>query len=280
MKLSRCFLLCACIAGSCTSDSAPETRVLGPVPELGVRRTTAPPRIDGRLGDRVWQQANGTGRFVETRFGGESALQASAKLLWDRDHLYVAVDVRDPLLVASHTERDSHLWEQDCVELMIDPDGDAKSYFEIQLSPRGVVFDTRFDQRRRPPPYGRVDWDARMRAAVDVRGTLDDEASDAGYSVELAIPWHAFSLRGAAVGAPQIGDRWRFNVYAIDLGRGQQRAAAWSPLGMGDFHVPSRFGILRFEGEAEPIKPRIAPSHSPKPDVEHRQRLESSGAGH
>lgn len=280
MKPSCAFVSLLCLAGSCTSDSDPETRTLAPIPELGVRRAAAPPRIDGRLTDRVWQEAKGTGPFVETRFGGKAALQAEAKLLWDRRHLYVAVDVRDELLRASHTEHDSHLWEQDCVELMIDPDGDAKNYFEIQVSPRGVVFDTRFDRRRRPAPYGRPEWDGRVRAAVDAKGTLDDDASDGGYSVEIAIPWHAFSLEGAPVRPPEIGDHWRINVYAIDLGRERQRAAAWSPLGMGDFHVPSRFGILRFEEEAAPPEPAIVPTESPGPSVEHRQRLESSGAGH
>ena len=270
--LGRALLLCSCLASSCTSGAESVTSALGPVPELAVTRTPTPPRIDGVLSDRVWNDANGTGPFVETRLGGTAALEANAKLLWDRHYLYVAVDVRDSLLRASYTERDSHLWEQDCVELMVDPDGDGKNYFEIQLSPRGVVFDTRYDQRRRPQPYGRLEWDARMHAAVDARGTLDDAAPDAGYSVEIAIPWHAFSLGRARTGPPEIGDRWRMNVYAIDL--------AWSPLGIGDFHVPSRFGILRFMGEAQEMKRTIVPTAPPKPTVEDRQRLESSGAGH
>ena len=49
---------------------------------------------------------------------------------------------------------DAHLWEQDAVELMIDPDGDGKNYFELQLSPTELVFDTRFDSRRQPQPFG------------------------------------------------------------------------------------------------------------------------------
>jgi hypothetical protein len=34
----------------------------------------------------------------------------------------------------------------------------------------------------------------------------------------------------------------------MDLTEDRQQAAAWSPLGIGDFHVPRRFGILAFEG--------------------------------
>jgi hypothetical protein len=160
----------------------------------------------------------------------------------------VGVDVKDALLRASHTERDDHLWEQDCVELMIDPDGDQRNYFEIQVSPRGVVFDTRYDTRRVPAPFGHVDWDSRIRVGVSPRGNLDDKEADAGYSVEMAIPWQAFSLDGKARVPPAIGDEWRANLYVMDLTGDRQQAAAWSHLGTGDFHVPQRFGILRFEG--------------------------------
>jgi hypothetical protein len=37
----------------------------------------------------------------------------------------------------------------------------------------------------------------------------------------------------------------------MDLIADRQQAAAWSPLGTRDFHVPRRFGILAFEGPPE-----------------------------
>ena len=172
--------------------------------------------------------------------------------------------MRDSLLRASDTERDSHLWEQDCVELMIDPDGDGKDYFEIQVSPRGVVFDTRYDRRRIPKPYGRVAWDSRARASAMARGSIDDAEADAGYTVEIAIPWQAFSPGSGSFEGPSPGDRWRLNLYVMDLGRDRQRAAAWSPLGIGDFHVPHRFGILRFEGTPEAMQGKNAPIEMPE----------------
>jgi len=162
----------------------------------------------------------------------------------------VGVDVNDAWLRASDRTRDAHLWKQDCVELMLDPDGDGKNYFEIQVSPRGVVFDTRYDARRVPKPFGHLDWDSQSRIGVSTRGAIDDREADAGYSVEIAIPWQAFSLDRKPVLPPAIGDEWRANLYVMDLGAKQQQAAGWSPPGIGDFHVPSRFGILAFEGPA------------------------------
>ncbi len=217
------------------------------VPRLAVVQTLRPPRLDGSLDDDVWSAARTSAPFVETRSGGVAPVAASAKLLWDRRYLYVGVDVSDALLRASDRDHDRHLWEQDCVELMIDPDGDGKNYFEIQVSPRGVVFDTRYDARRVPKPFGHVDWDSQARVGVSPRGKLDDLEADAGYTVEMAIPWQAFSPKDRRASPPTIGEKWRANLYVMDLTVDRQQAAAWSPLGIGDFHVPGRFGILSFD---------------------------------
>lgn len=220
----------------------------GSVPRLDVVKSNGPPTVDGWLEDSVWGFAKTTGPFVDTRTGGPSPFRASAKLLWDESYLYVGVEVHDALLRASHTKHDDPLWEQDCVELMIDSDGDARGYYEIHVSPRGVVFDSRFDARREPRPFGHVDWDSGVRVEVALRGRLDDSDSDGGYTVEMAIPWHAFSMGGEPASAPAIGDVWRGNLYVMDLGGARQQAAAWSPPRISDFHVPHRFGILAFEG--------------------------------
>jgi hypothetical protein len=250
-----------------SADAAPGAHT---VPKLRLVQTKRPPRLDGSLADPVWSFAKTTRAFVETRQGGVAPVHASAKLLWDPRYLYVGVEVNDGLLRASHTQHDDHLWEQDCVELMIDPDGDGKNYFEVQVSPRGVVFDTRYDSRRVPQPFGHTDWDSKLRVGVSPRGQIDDNQADAGYTVEIAIPWQAFSLDGTPMPPPAIGDQWRANLYVIDLTADRQQAAAWSSLGIGDFHVPPRFGILAFEGPPdemvgtnEPLE--ISADRMPKP---------------
>jgi hypothetical protein len=274
MSFTRCaFLLLVGLIAACTTDVEPLTpsqkvasRAKDAVPKLALVQTKRPPMLDGLLSDPAWGLANTTRAFVETRHGGVAPVQASAKLLWDERYLYIGVEVNDALLRASHTEHDDHLWEQDSVEIMIDPDGDGRGYFEIQVSPRGVVFDTRYDARRVPKPFGRTAWDSRIRVGVSLRGDLDDKEADDGYTVEMAIPWQAFSLEGKDLAPPAIGDEWRANLYVMDLIDGRQQAAAWSHLGIGDFHVPRRFGILAFEG--------------PEPRREGAQALESAEAPH
>lgn len=238
--------------GPTLSVVGPERATHADLVSLGVVRTPSPPRLDGDLTDEAWGAANSTRTFVETRTGGVAPVSASAKALWDDRYLYLAIDVNDGWLVAPHDTHDSHLWEQDCVELMIQP-REHDGYFEIQVSPRGVVFDTRYDDRRIPRPFGHVEWNSGLRVAVSARGELDDRESDAGYVVELAIPWQAFSWSPGDKLVPAVGDEWRANFFALDRREDHQQAASWSPPQIGDFHVPARFGILRFEGPADAI---------------------------
>lgn len=222
------------------------------VPAMNATFASAAPSIDGRLDEPAWANAASTSSFVNTMDGSPSDLGGTAKVAWDRDNLYIAFDLADTFLKATETGRDAHLWEQDCVEIMVDPDGDARNYFELQVSPVGTVFDTRYDTYRQPQPFGHVDWNSEIRAQVQARGTVNDESDDQGYTAEIAIPWSSFvTSEGQPMSAPRAGDTWRLNFYALDTLRHGSRASSWSPPMVGDFHVPARFGRITFVGDED-----------------------------
>lgn len=229
-------------------------------PSLRVVHTEQAPRLDGDLSEPAWSFANDTGAFVDPRSGKEASVRASAKLLWDERYLYLGIGVDDPSLLASHLKHDEPLWEQDCVGLMLDPNGDGRTYFEIQVSPRGVVFDTRYEAGGEPKPKGQLDWSSAVRAAVRVHGQLDDGASDHGYDLELAIPWHVFVTTDArTLGPPSLGTQWHANLFVLDRRANGQRAAAWSAPGPSDLQAPERFGSLRFESGPSATTARRGP---------------------
>ena len=232
-----------------------------PIPELTAPRlaTGAVITIDGRLDEPSWAAAGRTGAFVDPRSGRADprlAVQGSARLMYDEQHLYVAFEVRDQDIRGGFPAdaKDPHLWTRDTVEIMIDPDGDGdgRDYYEIQISPQNLVFDSRFDSYNQPRggpdgPFGHQDWSAEIDSAVTLRGTLDEGGdADEGYTVEAAIPWA--SLARAKRAPPQPGDSWRINLYAMQNNGG----AAWSPiLGQGNFHRASRFGRVRWGAESK-----------------------------
>lgn len=226
-------------ATACTCE-----RARTDIPRLEVPFTSEPPVIDGVLSDPIWTRAGHTERFVDTMSGAPANLEVRAHLAYDAEALYVAFEVRDTLLRSSFEGHDAHLWEQDAVELMIDPDGDGLRYVELQVSPTNLVFDTWFDSRRAPAPFGHIAWNSQLRSAVRTRGTPNDDEADDGYTVEIAVPFASLAPMGGS--APRSGTEWRLALYVLDALAEGQRGVGWSPPLVGDFHVPERFAHLRF----------------------------------
>lgn len=229
----------------------PTTRV----PSLRVDKLAAGQTvtIDGKLDEPVWQKAASTGPFVDVGSGNPNSafpVQGSAKLLWDDRNLYVAFEIKSKDIVGGWPKdaKDPHLWEKDTVELMIDPDssGDNKDYYEIQINPQNLVFDTQYDEYNKPKDdskniFGHMEWSSNVKSAVVVQGELDKPGKGEGYVVEAAIPWKSFTKAAKAPPAP--GDVWRMNFYGMKNNSG----VAWSPiLGQGNFHKASRFGRVQF----------------------------------
>jgi hypothetical protein len=225
------------------------------VPELDVPHIDgAAVAIDGKLDEAAWARAAQTGAFVVPRHGQvdpAAAIGGSARVFYDDAHLYLAFIVADDDLAGGFPAgaRDAHLWTRDTVEVMIDPDGDGdnRDYYEIQISPQNLVFDSRFDDYNQPRggaagPFGHEDWTADIDSAVAVSGTLDDARDrDEGYVVEARVAFASFAKARRLPPAP--GDVWRANFYAMENNAG----LAWSPiLGQGNFHRASRFGRLVF----------------------------------
>ncbi|NUO50650.1 MAG: carbohydrate-binding family 9-like protein [Polyangiaceae bacterium] len=205
-----------------------------------------------------WSQAARIDTFVDPTTGEPAGrgLSAKARLFWDDEALYVGVSVSDASVRGGFPSDavDPHLWERDTIEIMLDPDGDGdnRDYYEIQIGPQNLVFDSQFDGYNSPRgsqdgPFGHEEWKADLVSAVRIAGTIDDDADqDQGYTVEAKLPWKSFTK--AKHTPPRPGDVWRANFYAMENNGG----VAWSPiLGQGNFHRASRFGRLRFTGEVK-----------------------------
>jgi len=217
-----------------------------PPPSLKAQRLATPLQIDGKLEEAAWRTTGDTGAMVRTMSGAAGEFKASARVLYDDQRIYVGFTVEDDYLKSTFDRADDHLWEQDCVEIMFNPSGDGRNYFELQVSPRGIHFDTRYDSRRNPRPFGHVDWDSRVEAKATATGTPNDEAADEGYVVELAVPWSAFATGDPPAQPPQPGSSWRVNFFVMDARAQGQKAVGWSPPRVGDFHILDRFGVIDF----------------------------------
>lgn len=170
------------------------------------------------------------------------------RALRDAEGLWLRFDAGDEAPWHTHTERDSPLWEEEVVEIFVDPDGDGHNYAELEISPAGVVTDLLvFDGW--PEMHTEIGWDLQGLTSRVLR------AEDGDWAVIAHVPWSAFAaLPGTAVALPPApGDRWRFNLFRIKRPHGPEEPgkgvilAAWSPVPGPSFHQPDRFAWMEFE---------------------------------
>ena len=173
-------------------------------------------------------------RFREAVSGAAPLQGTSIRAVWDAEELRVLFQAADTHAWATLTERDAPLYEEEVVEVFLDPAGDLESYFEIEVNPLNAVLDLVL-RRNRSGYVKDFAWRCEgLRTAVMKSATA--------WSAELSIPF-----RNLIAAPPKLGDRWRVNFCRIDRPPGVPRElTAWSPPGRANFHTPERFGILEF----------------------------------
>jgi hypothetical protein len=237
------------------APAKPESRALTAV------RTETAPVIDGKVDDAAWRTARTSEAFGQPGGGAVSPRRMTqVRALWDDTAVYFAFSVRDDDVWNDQTGRDATLWEQDVVEIYLDPGADGKDYVELQVSPTGEIFDAWFTSHRSPawPEAAKSLTLGGLQAKVTVEGSVnarDDGVSDQSWSVEVAIPWK--DLPGVD-GPPAAGTQWGANFYRIDVKSPAREGfmTSWAAAG-GDFHNTAGFGRLVM-GTAEDARPSRA----------------------
>lgn len=244
-------------------SNTPKPTTQAPIKSLRVDKLAkgATITVDGKLNEEAWKTAAVAGPFVNVGDGSavpdSAPVKGTAKLTWDDKNLYVAFEIQSKHIVGGFPKdaKDPHLWEKDTVEMMVDPDGDGDNldYYEMQINPQNLVFDTRYEKYNEPKDdkkglFGVMDWSAKLKSAVVIDGELDKADKGKGYVVEAAIPWTSFDK--AKQTPPKPGDSWRMNFYGMKNNGG----VAWSPiLNQGNFHKASRFGRVIWAIPGEPL---------------------------
>lgn len=237
-----CFLLCLLVVNCVRKDPLSEYSYVATRCDEGII-------VDGVLEETAWKNAealtlkrNKTGEAVENE-----TIMTWTKTCHDGQNLYIAFSCNDPDIWSNYTKRDEHLWKHEVVEVFIDTDDDPNTYVEIEVSPRNILFDSYIVV----PTSIDVEETARfdlpgIKTAVQVDGTLNNRDDvDKKWTVEIAIPFK--DLVENVDDMDLENTEWKINYYRINKDRdGDTGGYAWSPTYL-NFHVPSKFGILKFE---------------------------------
>jgi hypothetical protein len=197
---------------------------------------------DGDLSKEVWKKA----KWIEFDHNpsGKSAYPGAATrvaVAWTENSIYVAFSCKyDSLNVYEGEDIQKERWElwlRDVAEVFLNPQPDNIShYYEFEVAPNNQWIDLEIEKKK--DPFNDASWNSGFEHATRI---------DPGrhvWTAELRIP-----LSSMKVASIQPGAIWRVNFFrAAGKGGDQQRMfLAWSSIPQGQtFHVPSRFGILRF----------------------------------
>ena len=206
--------------------------------------------VDGVLDEPGWSGADSMSLLL-TDTGVKPKLATAVKALWDDTYLYVGFHCEDHDIWANMTEHDAALWEEEVVEIFLDPGRVGTAYFEMVVNPLNVltdVFVVNLGNRDRVFQPLRS-WECEgIVHAVSIDGDPHDpESHDVSWTVEFAIPFE--QLVTAPNIPPENGDTWRGNFYRIEQNADGDEYTAWSPTGAINYHVPDVFGTIAFSDE-------------------------------
>ncbi len=185
------------------------------------------------LDDPRWQSIAPVS--LRSALRGEVPQQATrVRLAWTETDLRVLFEIEDTYVHATLTARDALLYQEEVVEVFLDPVGDLLSYFEIEINPLNAILDL-VCRKNRSGYLRDFAWRCEdLRTAV--------QRTETGWVAELAIPFASLTSE-----RPAVGTRWRANFCRIDRPPEVERElTAWSPPGRATFHTPERFGWVEF----------------------------------
>ena len=132
-------------------------------------------------------------------------------------------------LLQRYRERDTSIWQDDAVELLILPAGaEPDDFYQFILNSLGAVYDAH---------GGSSEWNGTAKIAA----SQDAQAST--WTLEIAIPWSDLG------GRPAAGEVWRANFCRENpepaAAHGAGELSSWCPSFAG-FNSPEYFGLLLF----------------------------------
>jgi len=192
--------------------------------------------LDARRSASQWAHAEPI-RFSADWQGknADPELETEARVLWSPEMLYLrfvchyrelfAFDDSDP------NGRRDHLWDRDVAETFLQPPpAVGKNYKEFEVAPNGMWIDLDIF------PAGLGDLKSGLSRSVYV------DSAKKIWTAEIAIPMKSLTQHF------DPAQSWRANFYRVEGKAEPRKYMAWQATNTPEpnFHVPDKFGTLRF----------------------------------
>jgi len=203
---------------------------------LKVSTAKTPPKIDGILDDGAWKAAGASTAF-RSEFGTDHKGKARVLVTQDKSNLYVALEcfgvpaTLKNLVADAGYHDEGEIWNDDEMELFLDPTGERKAYYQIIVNAAGVTWDA----FHKTPGDPDTSWEPRYQHKVGV--------GEKSWMIEFALPWRIFDRTAVSL------EDWAFNALVHRKRAGE--FLYWSPVFSNTAHTPERFGTLAGVGHVK-----------------------------
>ena len=238
------------------------------VPVTTIRRTTVPPRIDGRLDDAVWQDATHVTEFTQIApaEGAPGTERTEVWMAYDSANLYFAfyAHYSNPgMMRINRSDRDD-IRGDDQMSILFDTFLDQQRAYQFEVNGYGIQADSLVNadgssgrssgsmsmmsgsggtgtaSRRRSSSMSNsgsfgIRGDDSWNALFDTGGQVTED----GWTAEMAIPFKSLRYPSRNDGEPH---RWGFQITRRI--REKSEAQSWSPVSRAVAGQLTQFGIL------------------------------------
>jgi hypothetical protein len=251
-KLSMAFLFLS--AFSLNLFAQEKQLVIGEQPIYKVAKTAEPMKVDGKMDEAAWKNAQVVS--IDNFFRRDKPVDKQAstfRMMWDATNIYLFYEAQDTSLTSRETAFDGRPYLDDCAEFFVLPIPDSLSFhfgFEVNITKAryDYVMLYRYHNNR---SFFVKDYNPAYQVESTYDGTINNLTDkDKGWTMEFAIPLDALSnFSGAA--RPAAGVKWAFQAVRQDRNLVEDRGRSTSTLFPVyvfalDVHQPHRFGIMEF----------------------------------
>jgi hypothetical protein len=202
--------------------------------------------LSGPGSEDYWKKTGWT-IIPQRTFTGEP-YSTKVKLLYSDSGLYCLYTCADKVITATMQADFLDLWNEDVIEVFLQPDDQRPAYLEYELSPLNhelPIFIYNANGKLNSWIPFHYSGGRKTRHAVTLQGGSEGKKLS-GWTAAFFIPFELLQpLINPVATSPKSGTRWKGNLYRIDYDKGE---ALWSwNLNSGNFHEYEKFGTFIFE---------------------------------
>ncbi len=182
-----------------------------------VLRVEVGPKIDGRLDDACWQQAEVLADFTQVlpRPGDKASERTEVRFCQDGESLFISVrcyECTPEAILAKDLRNDGEFSSDDVIGIALDTFGLERDGYFLKVNAAGARADGVFGKFSFPNASYDLIWHAKVR--------IDEQ----GWTVEIALPFKSLSFDATR-------DTWRINLERVI--RHRQETVRWRGINPG-----------------------------------------------